>query len=80
MTELCDENCVEKLKESELITTKSGLQFQDVVTGRGPTTPVGFQARVHVSSVDLHLGGSSCGDHESRRNGCGQQHRETDPV
>lgn len=71
LTELCDENCVEKLKESELITTKSGLQFQDVVTGRGPTTPVGFQARINVSFFKPRSGSSSCGDHESRWNGCG---------
>eukprot|EP00210_Caulerpa_lentillifera_P002647 g2529.t1 len=52
VTDLCDDNCVTSLKQSEVITTQSGLQFQDVVIGRGPTTPVGFQAVAHVVTMN----------------------------
>jgi peptidylprolyl isomerase len=41
---LCDASCAAGLeKAAELITTPSGLQYRDIVVGKGPQPVVGFQ-------------------------------------
>ena len=43
---LCDAECVAKLEATEKVTTASGLQYQDIVKGRGPVPEVGYQVRL----------------------------------
>eukprot|EP01023_Acetabularia_acetabulum_P008599 TRINITY_DN1373_c0_g1_i6.p2 TRINITY_DN1373_c0_g1~~TRINITY_DN1373_c0_g1_i6.p2 ORF type:complete len:211 (+),score=42.76 TRINITY_DN1373_c0_g1_i6:40-672(+) len=40
---LCDSDCVAALEGIEMQTTSSGLQFKDIVVGKGPQPKVGFQ-------------------------------------
>ena len=44
-TPICDEDCAARLDSIETVTTSSGLQFKDLVVGRGPKPPTGFLAR-----------------------------------
>ncbi len=46
---LCDAECTEKLKGIEIVTLPSGLQYQDIVQGKGPSPPTGYQASAAVS-------------------------------
>eukprot|EP01026_Neomeris_dumetosa_P033222 TRINITY_DN2645_c0_g2_i6.p2 TRINITY_DN2645_c0_g2~~TRINITY_DN2645_c0_g2_i6.p2 ORF type:complete len:215 (-),score=27.05 TRINITY_DN2645_c0_g2_i6:159-767(-) len=41
--DLCDADCVTALDGIEMITTSSGLQYKDIIVGKGPTPKVGFQ-------------------------------------
>lgn len=41
---LCDEDCLAKLDSIEAQETKSGLRFKDIVVGKGPSPPTGYQA------------------------------------
>ncbi|CAI5509776.1 unnamed protein product [Closterium sp. Naga37s-1] len=40
---LCTAECEAALEDIPLQTTASGLQYRDIVVGRGPSPPVGFQ-------------------------------------
>lgn len=40
---LCDEACAAGLEGRERVTTASGLQYIDLVQGRGPSPPRGYQ-------------------------------------
>ena len=40
---VCDADCVKGLEGTELVTLPSGLQYKDVVVGKGPTPPTGYQ-------------------------------------
>jgi FKBP-type peptidyl-prolyl cis-trans isomerase len=40
---LCDASCASSLAGKERVTTKSGLQYIDLVPGRGPSPPKGYQ-------------------------------------
>ncbi|GJP40365.1 hypothetical protein CLOM_g24635 [Closterium sp. NIES-68] len=40
---LCSAECEATLDDIPLKTTASGLQYRDIVVGRGPSPPVGFQ-------------------------------------
>lgn len=42
---LCDADCVAKLAAGDIQTTPSGLQYQDIIEGRGPVPEVGYQVR-----------------------------------
>lgn len=42
---LCDADCVTKLAAGDIVTTASGLQYQDIIEGRGPVPEVGYQVR-----------------------------------
>lgn len=42
---LCDEDCLAKLDSIETQETKSGLKYKDIVVGKGPSPPTGYQAR-----------------------------------
>ena len=41
---LCDEECLARLDSIETQETKSGLKYKDVVVGKGPSPPTGYQA------------------------------------
>ena len=43
---LCDASCEAALADVELVTTKSGLQYKDIVVGDGVQPEVGFQCVV----------------------------------
>lgn len=40
---LCDEPCVTNLESKEMTTTASGLQYRDIVVGKGPQPITGYQ-------------------------------------
>ena len=42
---LCDGDCLAQLDAVETHETKSGLKYKDIVVGRGPSPPTGYQAR-----------------------------------
>lgn len=44
---LCDEECLGKLDGLETQETKSGLRYKDIIVGKGPAPPTGYQARCH---------------------------------
>lgn len=58
--QLCDAACTEQLEAStEMVTLPSGLQYRDIVVGKGPKPQVGYQvgqgkrlAGLHPSSWD----------------------------
>lgn len=41
---LCDEECQAKLDSLEMQETKSGLRYKDIIVGKGPSPPTGYQA------------------------------------
>ena len=42
--QLCDAACTEQLEAStEMVTLPSGLQYRDIVVGKGPKPQVGYQ-------------------------------------
>jgi len=50
---LCDAECVKALDGKELVTLPSGLQYKDVVLGKGPSPPVGYQVRRREASARI---------------------------
>lgn len=48
---LCDAECVSALESKELVTLPSGLQYKDLVEGKGPNPPVGFQVVVNYVAM-----------------------------
>ncbi|KAK9866759.1 hypothetical protein WJX84_002061 [Apatococcus fuscideae] len=40
---ICDADCQAKLESLQMVTTSSGLKYKDIVTGKGPEPPVGYQ-------------------------------------
>eukprot|EP01024_Parvocaulis_polyphysoides_P040099 TRINITY_DN3642_c0_g1_i1.p2 TRINITY_DN3642_c0_g1~~TRINITY_DN3642_c0_g1_i1.p2 ORF type:complete len:211 (-),score=20.96 TRINITY_DN3642_c0_g1_i1:390-1022(-) len=40
---LCDSDCVASLDGIEMITTSTGLQYKDIVVGKGPQPKTGYQ-------------------------------------
>mmetsp|Transcript_26986 Transcript_26986/g.59012 ORF Transcript_26986/g.59012 Transcript_26986/m.59012 type:complete len:217 (+) Transcript_26986:76-726(+) len=40
---LCGPECTADIEAKELVTLPSGLQYRDIVVGRGPSPPVGYQ-------------------------------------
>jgi peptidylprolyl isomerase len=48
---LCTAECVSSLDTIEKITTPSGLQYQDIVVGNGPSPPVGYQVVVNYIAM-----------------------------
>lgn len=42
---LCDKDCTVTLEGKEMMTTKSGLQYKDLVVGTGPIPKVGYQVQ-----------------------------------
>ena len=42
---LCTEECQAQLDSLETHETKSGLRYKDIVVGKGPSPPIGYQAR-----------------------------------
>ncbi len=41
---LCDVECLAKLDSIEAQETKSGLRYKDIIVGKGPSPPTGYQA------------------------------------
>eukprot|EP00890_Picochlorum_soloecismus_P001320 jgi/Picsp_1/2189/NSC_05653-R1_probable fkbp-type peptidyl-prolyl cis-trans isomerase chloroplastic-like len=48
---LCDAQCAAELASLERVTLPSGLAFQDIKVGTGPTPPVGYQIVVHYIAM-----------------------------
>lgn len=48
---LCTAECVASLDSIEKVTTPSGLQYQDIVVGSGPSPPVGYQVVVNYIAM-----------------------------
>ena len=42
---LCDEECLAKLENLQTEETKTGLKYKDIVVGKGPSPPTGYQVR-----------------------------------
>ena len=42
---VCNSDCVSQLENVEMVTTASGLQYKDIVKGKGPNPPTGYQVR-----------------------------------
>lgn len=40
---LCDAECNKALEGKEIVTLPSGLQYKDIVIGKGSTPPIGYQ-------------------------------------
>ena len=56
---LCEPACAEELASKERVTTASGLQFQDLRVGTGPSPLVGFQVgEGELGATCLSLGGT----------------------
>ena len=51
---LCTEECQARLDGLEMHETKSGLRYKDIVVGKGPSPPTGYQAR-HPANAWLLL-------------------------
>ena len=54
---LCDADCEKSIESLELVTLPSGLQYRDVVVGKGSTPPVGYQVIIFISPPVLGFGG-----------------------
>ncbi|EFN56968.1 hypothetical protein CHLNCDRAFT_21564 [Chlorella variabilis] len=50
---LCDEACAAGLEGRERVTTASGLQYIDLVQGRGPSPPRGYQVTGELHYVAM---------------------------
>eukprot|EP00877_Chromochloris_zofingiensis_P001012 jgi/Chrzof1/10911/Cz05g16240.t1 len=48
---LCDEPCVTNLESKEMTTTASGLQYRDIVVGKGPQPITGYQIVVNYVAM-----------------------------
>ncbi|KAG6552445.1 hypothetical protein Mapa_006006 [Marchantia paleacea] len=48
---LCGPDCEKELDNIPTITTPSGLQYKDIVVGKGPSPPVGFQVYAHYVAM-----------------------------
>ena len=42
---LCDEECIANLESLQTEETKSGLKYKDIVVGKGPSPPTGYQVQ-----------------------------------
>ena len=40
---LCDEECIANLEGLQTEETKTGLKYKDIVVGKGPSPPIGYQ-------------------------------------
>ena len=40
---LCDEECIANLESLQTEETKTGLKYKDIVVGKGPSPPTGYQ-------------------------------------
>ncbi len=75
---LCDAACTAKLEKMERTTLPSGLQYIDLVEGKGPTPPVGFQVSAmpycHTGFATFVFACWSCMQHVypvgARHSGC----------
>jgi peptidylprolyl isomerase len=48
---LCDVTCEKELENVPMVTTESGLQYKDIVVGKGPSPPVGFQVAANYVAM-----------------------------
>ncbi|KAI3963041.1 hypothetical protein MKW98_028981 [Papaver atlanticum] len=48
---LCDAACEKELENAPMVTTESGLQYKDIIVGRGPTPPTGFQVAANYVAM-----------------------------
>jgi hypothetical protein len=52
---ICEADCAAKLESTQLVTLPSGLQYKEIVVGRGPKPPVGFQVRPAAAAAKERL-------------------------
>ncbi|GBG89398.1 hypothetical protein CBR_g49189 [Chara braunii] len=48
---LCNRECERDLEGIPTVTMESGLQFKDIVAGKGPQPPIGFQVAAHYVAM-----------------------------
>ncbi|KAL2622972.1 hypothetical protein R1flu_003177 [Riccia fluitans] len=48
---LCDPECEKELENIPTITTASGLQYKDIVVGKGASPPIGYQVYAHYVAM-----------------------------
>ena len=48
---LCDEECIANLDGLQTEETKTGLKYKDIVVGKGPSPPTGYQVYKHLSEA-----------------------------
>jgi peptidylprolyl isomerase len=51
ITPLCDARCLEELASRPRIKTPSGLEYQDIVVGSGPSPQVGYQCTFNLVAM-----------------------------
>ena len=42
----CEADCLKDLENRELVTLPSGLQYKEIVGGKGASPPVGYQVKL----------------------------------
>lgn len=48
---LCDGECLAKLDSVEMQESKSGLKYKDIIVGKGPSPPTGYQVTAHYVAM-----------------------------
>ncbi|CAL5220800.1 g2873 [Coccomyxa viridis] len=48
---LCDEECLASLESIQTQETKTGLKYKDIVVGKGPSPPTGYQVTAHYVAM-----------------------------
>lgn len=48
---LCTADCEASLDSIPTVTTESGLQYKDIVVGKGPSPPIGFQVAANYVAM-----------------------------
>lgn len=50
---ICDTECAQSLETVEKVTTESGLEYQDIKLGKGPSPDAGFQVTINTVGYNL---------------------------
>uniref|UniRef100_A0A061QU67 peptidylprolyl isomerase n=1 Tax=Tetraselmis sp. GSL018 TaxID=582737 RepID=A0A061QU67_9CHLO len=48
---VCDADCEKKLEAVDSVSTPSGLKYKDIVEGKGPSPPTGYQVTLHYVAM-----------------------------
>ncbi len=48
---LCDDECIANLESLQTQETKTGLKYKDIVVGKGPSPPTGYQVLQHSPNL-----------------------------
>ena len=62
---LCDEECLASLESIQTQETKTGLKYKDIVVGKGPSPPTGYQVLQHCPNLRFRPLQALCADTSS---------------